>query len=364
MGIEKQLASAVYQVDRPLHHELAMAAFKESFAFRSLSANYLKTTFQQLNDVFQMVSVSDPQYPSIQRPVDTFDLTNPYQAARVVEGCYRDLPSQPRAIACLRTIDRYCQFLKLNPTIHLPGQQALYLPDIYGAIESPVNLYTIPRKTGQRLPNHNFFERSEYKLWLRFTWSQIQTALSPWQFLKASQFHLMCVIAGEMGLRIQEVLGLNPEHFTLNENICLVVQGKGNKGSGYRKRTVPTSPLVNHSLRDFLTQFPRKRGEPLFQNPKGERLGKSTAGQWMIEAIRKVRAAGLPILIEQKGFGWHAFRRTATRLYLEQSSDILKLMQQRGWAFATTAANYIGDEKQKRPISGPPLYTRKQQHGD
>ncbi len=347
--------ASIYEVDRPLHHELAMAAYRESFRHRTLTEKYEKDEFRRLNDVFALVSIGDPDLPGICRLVDTFDLTNPRQAAKIRDACYRDLPSQPRAITCLKTIDRYCRFLVDNPTVYQEGQPTLYLPDMYGPIASPVNRYAIPRPKGDRAPNRNFLEASEYKQWLRFTWSQILPGLPDAELLKASQLHLMCVIAGEMGLRLQEILGLNPEHFILADGVCIVVWGKGSNGSGFRKRTVPISPLVKATLNDFLKQFPRAKDEPLLQTRHGQRLGKNTAHHWMDELIDRIQAAKLPIFIE-RGFGWHAFRRTYTRLYLERDGNIYELKRNTGWSYTSTISHYLGDSKQKAMSSGPPLW--------
>lgn len=363
MQREQEHLVSIYEADRPLHHELALAAYRESFHHRNLTEKYQTTEFRRLYDVFSMVSIGDPTYPTIRRSVDTFDLTNPYQAAKLREAVYRDISSKPRATACLKAIDRYCRFLKENPAIHQEGQPALYLPDIYGNIESPVNRYTIPRNKADRTPNRNFLESSEYKHWLRFTWIQIQPDLSQAELLKASQLHLMCVVAGEMGLRLQEILGLQPEHFSLPDGMCIVLWGKGSKGSGYRKRPVPISPLVKATLSDFIKQFPRSKGEPLFQNRHGQRLSKNTAHHWMNELIEKIKAANLPIFIE-KGFGWHAFRRTYTRMYLEQGGNIFELKRNGGWSNLAVMTRYMGDEKQKLPLKGLPLYQKRGGHGD
>lgn len=362
MAYENQLAQATYKVDRPLHHDLAMAAYRESFRFLNLTKKYADTEFRRLDDVFQMVCIADPQFPSIRRGVDTFDLTNPHQAGRIREACYRDLPTRPRAIACLKAIDRYCRFLKDCPTIHLPGHQTLYLPTLYGPIESPVNRYTIPRQNSDKPPNRNYLEESEYKQWLWFTWSQIQPTLPKEKFLKANQLHLMCVIAGEMGLRIQEILGLQPEHFVLEENMCLVVAGKGSRGSGHRKRSVPVSPMVKETLAGFLKQFSRNKGEPLFQNRHGKRMSINTAHHWMDELIDKIQAAGLPIFID-KGFAWHAFRRTYTRLYIERGGNIFELKRNTGWVYTSTISHYLGDSKQVLPLREPPLFIAGVDHG-
>jgi integrase len=365
MHFEKQLASDVYQVDRPLHHELALDSYRESFRHRNLTKKYEETEFRRLGDVFKMVSIADPNFPTISRPVDTFDLINPYQASRVVEACYRDLPSRARVDSCLKAIDRYCDFLKSCPLVHLPGQAPLYLPSVYGPIESPVNRYTIPRSNADKKPNRNYLEAAEYKVWLRFTWSRIRIELPVNAFRQAVQLHTMCVIAGETGMRLQEILGLQPEHINLEDGMCLVVKGKGSKGSGYRKRAVPLSELAKKTLRDYFSLFPRAKEEPLFQGREGHPLSKNTAHHWMDSLIDEIQTASLPIFID-KGFGWHAFRRTYTRLYLERGGNIFELKRNTGWAYTSTISNYLGDSKQKALPSSPPLYFRKEgnHHGN
>ncbi|MGE0201766.1 MAG: tyrosine-type recombinase/integrase [Candidatus Melainabacteria bacterium] len=331
-----------------------MAAYRDSFGFRNLTERYLKTEFRRLEDVFRWVMIADPKLPSVRRTVDTFDLTNPHWAGRIREACWRDLPSKERARACLKAIDRYCRYLRECPTIHLPGQKSLYLPELYGPIESPVNQYTLPRNKPDRTPNRNFLEESEYKTWLRFTWSRIHAGLSPRQLLKATQLHVMCVVAGESGLRLQEILGLQPEHINLKDGQLLVTRGKGSNGSGHRKRSVPISALLKATLEEFFRRFPRRKGEPVFQTSHGQRLSASTAHHWMDELIAEIQKAGLPILIE-KGFGWHAFRRTYTRLYLEREGNVFDLKRNTGWTWTSTISHYLGDSKQMACPGGPPL---------
>ena len=344
MQFEQALLSTTYDADRRLHHSLALAAYRESFRFRNLTERYEKTEFRRLHDVFTIVCIGDPHLPTVKRSVDTFDLTNPYLAAKIRDACYQDLPTRPRAIACFKAIERYCWFLKDNPTVYLPGQKPLYLPTIYGSIESPVNRYTIPRKTSDRTPNRNYLEASEYKLWLKFTWRQIRPELSKGMLFKVAQRHVMCVIAGEMGLRLKEILGLQPEHLLFSDDVCLVVRGKGSRGSGDRKRSVPLTPLVKATLKDLYRLFPREHGKPLFQNRHGYCLSASTAHHWMDELIQDIHATNSPIFID-KGFGWHAFRRTYARLYLERGGNIYDLKRNMGWSYTSTLSHYLGDSK-------------------
>lgn len=359
----KQSASIVIdESNRPFHNELAMAAYGESFGHRCLTERYRETELRRLQDVFAKVYIADSKLAGVLRLVDTFDLCNPLEAAKVREAVYRDVPSQASAVACLKSIERYCQYLKANPTVSIEGQPPLYLPSIYGPIESPVNRYTIPRNNADRTPNRNYLEASEYKQWLKFTWSLIQLGMNQEQLHKASQIYLMCVVAGEMGLRLKEILGLQVEHFNLVDDICLVVRGKGSNGSGDRKRSVPISPLAKATLLDFTKQFPRNKGEALFQNRHGQGLSNNTAHHWMDELIDKIQASGLPIFVES-GFGWHGFRRTYTRRYLEQGGNIFELKRNTGWAWTSTISHYLGDSKQKAMPSGPPLLGGGAGHG-
>lgn len=361
MLVESPVTTPRNESDRPFHHELAMAAYDESFRHRCLTDKYRMDEIRRLQEVCSKVSIADPERGGVSKLVDTFDLFNPYQAVKVREAVYRDISSKSGSVACLKSIDRYCRFLKDNPTVSIVGNP-LYLPSLYGPIESPVNRYTIPRSQAERTPNRNYLELSEYKQWLQFTWSQIQPDLPIDKRLKASQLHLMCVIAGEMGLRLKEILGLQPEHFILPDGVCVVLRGKGSNGSGDRKRVVPVSPLVKASLSDFLKSFTRNKGEALFQNRHGQRLSNNTAHHWMDALICNIRAAGLPIFVDS-GFGWHGFRRTYTRRFLEQGGNIFELKRNTGWVWTSTISHYMGDCKQKATPSGPPLLGRMPGHG-
>jgi len=340
----QELTPEVYQADRPLHHELALKAYEARFNRQNLTPRYQADQMRYLNHVFSNVAMADPNFPTIQRPVDTFDLTNPFTASRLIDACHRDLVGKVSVITCLKAIDRYCRFLKDCPTIYLPGHQTLYLPSLYGPIESPVTKYSLPRCHTEKSSSRNYLTRSEYKAWLKFAWQRLDSSLPVSEQYKRTQFYTMCVLAGETGLRSQEFLGLQVQHINLVDKVCLVVKGKGTNGSGYRKREVPLSDLAVATLRDFMGQYSRRRGEYLFPGKKGKPIVYRTANEWLREFIGEVQKAQLPIFIE-KGFGWHAFRRTFTRNYLDKGGRVDDLKRINGWAWTSTISHYIGCEK-------------------
>src|SRR4051812_46896181 len=95
--------------DRPFHNELAIAAYEESFAHRCLTERYRASELRRLQEVFSKVYIEDSKTTGFQRLVDTFDLCNPLEAAKIRQAVYRDIPSQAGAVACLKSIERYCR---------------------------------------------------------------------------------------------------------------------------------------------------------------------------------------------------------------------------------------------------------------
>jgi integrase len=117
---------------------------------------------------------------------------------------------------------------------------------------------------------------------------------------------------------------------------------------------VPVSPLVKNTLQEFLKAYPRKPYEPLFQNGDGKPLSKNTAHHWLEELICKIRKAQLPIMMDIR-FGWHAFRRTYTSLYLERGGNVFDLKRNTGWTYTSTISHYLGDSKKTLPQNSLPL---------
>lgn len=332
-----------YIADRNLHHNLCLEAYKKSFSNRSLTQKYQDNQLKRLKDVFQFVEIGDELLLGITRPIDTFDLINQRLSKRIVDECYSVLENKfnkARVKACLKAIDKYCKFLQDEPNIYLKGQKNLNIIELYGSINSPVNRYTIPREKPSD-PSRIYLTDSEYKSFLAHLWDEWNLAIENNELKPYHQMFFMAVIAGELGLRCKEIIGLQLEHFNVTDDICIVTKGKGCKGSGNRKRDVPLSNLAKASLKDFLKHFPRERSEALFQNQYGQCLSISTAAKWMNRTVKQMKALNLPIIFEDR-FGWHALRRTYARGYLNNGGDFMQLMRNTGWKFASTASHYIG----------------------
>lgn len=133
-------------------------------------------------------------------------------------------------------------------------------------------------------------------------------------------------------------------HVNFADGIILVTKGKRKGGGDYRKREVPLSPLAMVTIEGFLAIFPRHRQDPLFQNQHGQRLSISTASSWIKALIRDIKKAELSIYLT-KGFGWHGFRRTFARLFIEDGGSIEELKKICAWSYTSTIGHYMGDPK-------------------
>jgi hypothetical protein len=74
----------------------------------------------------------------------------------------------------------------------------------------------------------------------------------------------------------------------------------------------------------------------------------------MKELVQEVKEAELPIFLD-KGYGWHGFRRTFARLFIEDGGSIEELKKICAWAYTSTLAHYMGDPKPTLPRKGLPL---------
>lgn len=348
------LSEAVYRSDRPLHHTIMMGMYLDTFDRKNLTPKYKRDQARLLNDVFKHIELADPNHPTIKRPIDTFDLCNPSLKSQLISSLHHHLADKPsRLDKIYRAIRKYAHFVKETHTIHHTGQKPLYLPDLYGPLDIPISGYDIPRQSSDRGPNHRYFTQNEYKWWLQYTFAQINPDVPVTQQHKAYTFHVMCVLAGETGMRLIEIHGIKPQDIHWDDNALLVTQGKGTRGSGPRKRMVALSTFAQHTVKEYIQHYQRKTDEWVFQSKAGETLSLNTTHNWMRQAKKEVQHKKLNIYLPAR-FGWHAFRRTYTKTALQNGIGIEALKRQTGWSYTSTISHYYGDEKPTQPRGRTP----------
>lgn len=339
----------IFKADRPYHHEVILSNYLTTFDNRNLTKKYKQNQEKLLREVFKNIEIGDPDYPTIQRPIDTIDLCNPSLAGSIIDAINQLFESRKNyKVNILKAVRRYALFVKDTHTINVKGQKPLHLPTLYGPMESPVGMYDIPRDSSENRVNHRYLTEKEYKQWLKFTHGQIKADIPLRKQKRAYSFHVMCVIAGETGLRLQEILGIQPADIHWDDKKLLVTHGKGSKGSGHRKRLVTLSPLSIATISEFINFGKFQPNHYIFQDKNGSKLSINTAHGWMRQAKKKILNSGIRIYLPV-GFGWHAFRRTFTKKAIKQGMSIEALKRNNGWSYNNTIGHYYGDEKPIAP---------------
>jgi integrase len=132
----------------------------------------------------------------------------------------------------------------------------------------------------------------------------------------------MCVVAGCLGLRISEVLGLKWSDFDWDRRqlqihrswVCGRVDQPKTESS---KRPIPVDLALERILREHRSRLPQslRTGDWVFANKRTRLPWHAWTAQrrWLVRAGKKVGIERL---------GWHAFRHTYSTLLNEYGTDV------------------------------------------
>lgn len=230
---------------------------------------------------------------------------------------------------------------------YIPGDVVQPLVAKYGRIEQPVLEYDYPVHTlddededfvltGERLAAFYEFVRSTY----------IPSKQKP---LPASRDYTMIVVAGESGLRADEICHLDTRDL-FYEHACLQTRyGKAANGSGKRVRKTIFTPFAQETMRVYeraiRPAFPdAKTREALFLTERGDRV--SYTGIWhnLSTIAKAARAAGLEL---PHKFSWHSLRKSFATNFMEEHPDqVWLLMDVMGHLSPGTLFRYVKHSKE------------------
>jgi len=139
---------------------------------------------------------------------------------------------------------------------------------------------------------------------------------------------LISLIQWRAGLRISEVLALEPRDFQMSgdEPTIRVRHGKGDHA-----RLVPVHPELREALRARLLYVPSAAGPILSYNP-------STAWRWLKQALQAVQSEGL---LRRRTISTHVFRHSAARHWLASGVPINVVSRWLGHASIHTTLIYL-----------------------
>jgi site-specific recombinase XerD len=240
-----------------------------------------------------------------------------------------------------------------------PTGQSIRIQDRYGALENPVNDFDVPthvyngEQKGIPLDPERLYDfyqvvREKYLPQIR----------NPW--IGARNYALL-VLAGESGLRIDELLHLELQDLFFDSKKIQTRFAKGTRGSGKRARTTVFTPLardtISYYLKQYRPRFPSHRTSALlFLTRLGTQVEYNDALNPLKTMVRVAQKEGFPIL---EHMAWHWLRRIfATRFIERFPGQLPALIQMLGHVSPNTVHCYIRhseawlDEKIQEVLKG------------
>lgn len=231
------------------------------------------------------------------------------------------------------TIRRYLGQLRdffsymLEHPIVFDGETPCRITDLYGPIEQPVSEFDCPQHSydGEQrgLPMDPERLYDFYSVLREHYLPKTREADI------GARNYTAAVIAGESGLRIDEIMNLEISRDLFFESKKLQTRhAKGMKGSGKRSRPTVFTPLARDTIQFYLNHHrPKLTGaaasDYLFITRTGQKLTSSSMNRLLGEMVMCAQKNGFPVA---NHFSWHWFRRIFATRFIERFPDRLHVL--------------------------------------
>lgn len=276
---------------------------------------------------FESFVMQDDNHPRGERQLFVWEAMLPVLGRQRIIGFSKGLVDaglKPRTVQTyLGSLRRLFQYVLEYP--YIPGTEVQSIVSKYGRLEQSVLEYDYPVHvldqeeegfvlTGEQLLRFYDFVRLEY-----IGHNQKK--------LPASRDYTMIVVAGESGLRADEIRhldALGPHRDLFYEQNCLQTRhGKGTKGSGKRVRKTIFTPFAQDTMRIYEERirphFPNAKTDPaLFLTESGERTSYKAMWHNLHSIVEEARKAGLEV---PPKLSWHSLRKSFATNFMEQHPD-------------------------------------------
>lgn len=337
-------------------HKFLLNGYLQSHIIRNHSPKTVEKEKSFLKNWFQLYSTEF-------YPLYTWDAMKPMEGRERIKAYADKLKNNCVTNQTIRshlgTLSRYFSYVLEHPYVQHGGQY-LRLDHLYGAIEQPISEYDIPSHS------YNGEQRGiplDPELLYDF-----YTCLRKYYLLKDSSLkaalrarnYTMAVIAGESGLRANEITHLEISDMFFKSNKLQTRFAKGTRGSGKRARTTLLPPLARDTTQYFITKYRPQivttESKLLFCNSGSEVLAYESMRTALQEMVKVAQKNSLPIL---NHFSWHWFRRIFATRFIERFPHQLSiLIELLGHTSASTVHKYVRhsdawvDEKIKQILQG------------
>jgi integrase len=345
------LVSRVEAVPEPIpftemlaDHQALLQSYLDTHITRNHSSSTTDHERRFLTGWFEGFLILDEHHPNRQRQLLLWEAMAPVSGRERIRAFSKGLVLSLYSPSTVRTylgyLRRLFQYVLEYP--YIPGSQVQSLVAKYGRIEQPVLEYDYPVHildrededfvlTGERLAAFYEFVRSTY-------------IPSKQKCLPASRDYTMIVVAGESGLRADEICHLDVRDLFYSYSCLQTRYGKGSGGSGKRVRKTIFTPFAQETLHVYETAirpaFPSaKTQEVLFLSERGERVVYSSMWSSLHTMTQAARAAGLEL---PHKFGWHSLRKSFATNFMEERPDqVWLLMDLMGHLSPGTLFRYV-----------------------
>lgn len=229
----------------------------------------------------------------------------------------------------LGALSRYFAYVLEHPYLErsMRGGEKRYehIQNAYGPIDQPISEYDMPvhvydgERLGVPLDPENLYQFYGHlrKYYLPGTHASVR-----------ARNYSMAVLAGESGLRVDELLHLKKDDLFFESNRVQTRYAKGTRGSGKRARCTLFPPLARDTLRYYLKEHrPNLEGANkssfLFTSKSGRPLSYGTAHRALEEMCTCARHVGFSVADHMS---WHWFRRVFATRFIEQFPNKLSVL--------------------------------------
>jgi len=246
----------------------------------------------------------------------------------------------------LGILRRFFSYVLEHPLIMISPTQAVRIQDKYGVLLSqPVSEFDMPRYVyeGERM-GLPMDPENLYEFYSVLRENYLGRRSEP---IKERNY-AMAVLAGESGLRVNELLHLEVDKDLFFESKKLQTrEAKAAKGSGKRSRVTLFTPLARDTLKFYIGHGRRSlvlSSTPwVFPSKTGKKLAYASAQSALKEMIKVARANNFSVSMD---LSWHWFRRFfATRFIERFPGKTAVLLELLGHMSPNTVHRYIRHSK-------------------
>jgi site-specific recombinase XerD len=308
-------------------HHAILQGYLDTHITRNHSDRTIESERCFLSGWFESFLMQDENHPNGERHLLLWEAMEPVVGRQRIVAFSKGLVAiglSPRTVQMyLGYLRRLFRYVLEYP--YIPGPEVQSIVAKYGRIEQPVLEYDYPIHTLDQ--EEEGFVLTGEQLLQFYDFVRLEYIRHKQKKLPASRDYTMIVIAGESGLRADEILhldALGPHRDLFYERNCIQTRhGKGTRGSGKRVRKTIFTPFAQDTVRIYEERirpyFPHaKTNMALFLTESGKRISYKAMWHNLESIVEEARRAGLEM---PPKLSWHSLRKSFATNFMQMHPD-------------------------------------------